>query len=171
MTVTLPPASPPPGDPAPVAGALPALDRLLDDLPGEYCVACHDVLRLAIGPTGVFVLSLESARPDLDGIVTQLLATAARTRDALADHLSFVPFVDALLVLDRHDSSHLPVTGVPLDLLRATLVEGRRAVPDRQLDAARQLLRDDRLRPWAFCLPGDTTIDLSDSVRHASSRG
>ena len=150
--------------------ALPALDRLLDDLPAEFCVASHDVLRLVVGPPGVFVLSSERAG-SAEQVAGLLIRASIDVREMLADHLGWGPFVDALFVTD-HDGVAFPtVTGVPFDLLRATLLEGHVSITERQLIAVRQLLRDDRLDPWTFCLPGTSTIDLSDPVRHATTLG
>ncbi len=167
-----------PGAPLPAVSALPLLDRILDDLPPAFCVACQGVLRLAVGPSGVFVLSSDQARAVDDGepldadLVAFMLAKAAGdTRNLLADHLGWGPFVDSLFVVEQQlGRTPAAVTTVPLDLVRSTLVEGRPAVSERQLAAVRQLLREDRFGSWAFCLPGDT-IDLSDSARNALPRG
>lgn len=173
MTVTEPETDPSdsaakrPSSPS-LPGSLPVLDRVLDDLPARFCVACHSILRLAIGPSGVFVLSSDTAG-EIERVASDLRRAAADTRDQLAQHLSWVPFVDALLLVRRDGVAPPSVTGVPLDLLPVTLVEGRTVVTDRQLDAVRQLLRQDLLAPWAFCLPGQQTIDLSDSARHPAS--
>ncbi len=152
---------------------LPAIDAILDALPVDFCVACHGSLRLAVGPSGMFVLSTPPAQGPAEPRALEVVRLAAQTRGALADHLSWVPFVDAMLVTERgqqHVGSPSLAT-VPIDLLRVTLVEGRTVVASKLLGSVRQLLRDDRFRPWAFCLPGTTTIDLSDSARSVAAPG
>jgi len=153
---------------------LPAVDAILDALPVEFCVACHGSLRLAIGPSGMFVLSTPPAHGPAEPRAVEVIRVAADTRSALADHLSWVPFVDALLVTERGRQQPVgspSLASVPIDLLRVTLVEGRTVVTAKLLSSVRQLLRDDQFQPWAFCLPGSTTIDLSDSARSVTAPG
>ncbi|RMH74750.1 MAG: hypothetical protein D6683_12365 [Actinomyces sp.] len=137
------------------------LTRLL----AEPFVMAHRVApasRLVATTAGVFVLS-----PHAD----QVREAAVATRLGLADHLSWVPFVDGLVVVDgdgdhpglaglgdrreRHQRSTPPL--VPVDLVPRVLTEGH-AVDATTLRRIDRVLRTGALRPaWSPGLPGAGT--------------
>lgn len=140
-----------------------SIDEALASLPGAFAVASQGEARLVAGPSGAFVLlgvPGPAVPPNASFTLSQL---AADTRSALADHLSWVPFIDTLLVrvADEGDTRNPAV--VPLDLLRDTVCEGRQVVDDRALGAIRDLLRRGLLGGWRVGLvPTGDRIDLCD---------
>jgi len=99
-----------------------SLDGLLDGLPPGWVIGHREAARLAVGPSGAFVLVPGDG--DLAEAAEQAHTLAQRTRSALARHLSWAPFVDAAVVTadDRHADAAAIL--VPLDLLLELLVQG-----------------------------------------------
>jgi hypothetical protein len=141
------------------------IDEALASLPGEYAVGSLDQARLVAGPAGAFVLTgFPGADPSPEAAVATINRMAADLRAALADHLSWVPFVDTLLVVDTEP---VPLSGgaavVPVDLLETTVVEGRAVVDERALTVIRDLLRRGQLGGWRVGLvPVGERIDLCE---------
>jgi hypothetical protein len=91
------------------------------ELPLEYVVQRVDNHWVVVGPTGIFVVG--RARGDVAASAEQTSALAHELRAALSERISWVPFVDAILVADG-DHGGLACTVVPLDLLVVALTSG-----------------------------------------------
>ncbi len=148
------------------------VDGVLDALPDDFAVAHDQDLRLVIGPPGAFVLSVSPSDtvPDLESLAARVSQHTASTRSFLADHLTWVPFIDAVVVGDVTQASGTPVTVVPLDLLRETITEGRPVISASTLSQVRHLLRRGALGNWRVGLAsrGDK-IDLCDPAPTTST--
>jgi hypothetical protein len=126
------------------------LDEILVALPGAVVLAHRGLQRLVVSAGGVFVL--DPGPEGLGPVAERAAAAAQATRTLLAEHLSWVPFVDWFVVsaadsvLDAHDV-------VPLDLVPATVLEGH-TIDTALLADIRRLLFDGRLAPqWHDGLP------------------
>lgn len=139
------------------------IDEALASLPGEFAVASNREARLVAGPAGAFVMvgvGGDTSPAEAAFLVSQL---AADTRSALADHLSWVPFIDTMLVSLSVDQSRMPSSTVPLDLVHDMVCEGRQVVDDRALGVIRDLLRRGLLGDWLVGLvPSGDKIDLCE---------
>ncbi|MEZ5144923.1 MAG: hypothetical protein R2726_20760 [Acidimicrobiales bacterium] len=145
------------------------IDRSLAVLPGDFAVAGAGATRLVIGPPGAFVL--EGCAPErLEVGAARVAGLAAATRAILADHVSWVPFVDGLVVVAGRTDPHPSVTMVPVDLLVDTLVQGPEVVSPPVLSTVHALLRESRLGVWrlAFAVR-EGRIDLSEPARQTST--
>jgi hypothetical protein len=152
------------------------VDSLLAELSPMYTIASQGAARLVAGPTGVFVLVFGG---DDVGRATELAARLApATRAALADHLSWVPFVDAVVVTrekGRRSKDHdvratVGATAVPIDMLGEVLVEGRAVIEFAVLGVIDDLLREDALGPWKVGLgTGTDKIDLCEPAADTSA--
>ncbi|CAN5693411.1 hypothetical protein BH24ACT3_BH24ACT3_07970 [soil metagenome] len=120
-----------------------AIDELLSSLPGPYVVAELDRYRLVAGPSGAFVLTSDADDPCEPA--TSLLQMAAVTRRCLSDHLTWVPFLDPLLVVGDGGIPHHEVTAVPTDLLYEVLVADRPLLDRETLDRLTELIDEGRL--------------------------
>jgi hypothetical protein len=147
------------------------IDGLLAELSPMYTIASQGAARFIAGPSGVFVLVLGG--DDVDRAAERAGRLAAATRASLADHLSWVPFVDAVVVTAPDDQRRqpatqaiagaAPATAVPLDMLGDVLVEGRAVVEFASLGLIDDLLQDDALAPWRVGLAaGADKIDLCE---------
>jgi hypothetical protein len=147
------------------------IDGLLAELSPMYTVASQGAARFVAGPSGVFVLVLGG--DDVDAAADRAGRLAAATRASLADHLSWVPFVDAVVVTAADDSRRqpatravpgvAPATAVPLDMLGEVLVEGRAVIEFSALGVIDDLLRDEALTPWRMgVVAGADKIDLCE---------
>ena len=104
---------------------------------------------------------------------------APTTRATLADHLSWVPFVDAVVVTpgdgrhsaNGHDlNAGTGATAVPFDMLIEVLVEGRSVVEFAVLGLIDDLLRANALGPWRVGLAaGADKIDLCEPAADTSA--
>jgi hypothetical protein len=137
------------------------IDRLLAGLPPTHTVASQESARLVVGPCGATVILLgERNVPDAADRAARL---AAATRTALADHVSWVPFVDAVVVTDDVDRSPTSATVVPPDLLGEVLVEGPEVIDPPALDVIVDLLDTNGLAPWRVGLDSSAAkIDLCE---------
>jgi hypothetical protein len=155
------------------------LDGLLAELAPIYTIASQGSARFVAGPSGVFVLVSAGDEPTRAAEIAARLAAATRT--ALADHLSWVPFVDAVVVTDddghrRHRSTEtLPdgtqATAIPFDMLGEVLVEGRPMIDDTALVVLNRLIRTDRLAPWrAGFAPEADKIDLCEPTADTTAK-
>ncbi|MCX7619884.1 MAG: hypothetical protein N2037_03440 [Acidimicrobiales bacterium] len=142
-----------------------SIDGVLDSLPDEFAVASDDDLRLVIGPSGAFVLSISLAgnSPDLNSLAERVSQRTAATRSILADHLTWVPFIDGVVVGNGTALSRAPVTVIPFDLLHETITEGRELIASTTISQIRDLLRRGLLGSWRIGV-GSTNgkIDLCD---------
>jgi hypothetical protein len=135
------------------------IDRLLAGLPATHTVASQDAARLVVGPCGATVVLL--GERDVPDAADRAARLAAATRTALADHVAWVPFVDAVVVTDDADRSATAATVVPPDLLGEVLVEGPEVIDPPALDVIVDLLDTDGLAPWRVGLDSDAAkIDL-----------
>ncbi len=156
--------------------------RLDDDLVGLSRLLAHPPViahrvrpasRFVATTAGVFVLALEADGAD---------DTATATRLALADHLSWVPFVDAFVVVDegagpvvpalldrRRRDQRAAAPLLPVDLVPRLLTEGH-AVDLATLKRIGRVLAAGRLVPgWIAGLPespsGATAEDHTTPAR------
>lgn len=140
------------------------LDEILVALPGAVVLAHRGLQRLVVSTGGVFVLD---PGPEALGPVAERAAAAAQaTRSLLAEHLSWVPFVD-WFVVSAGDSAPEAHDVVPLDLVPSTVLEGHTIDPTL-LAEIRRLLFDGRLAPqWHDGLPlvGSELGDLLARMR------
>jgi len=103
-------------------------------LPDDYLVRrCIDQW-VVVGPTGLFVIGRENSDPDADTRRTASMAHLLRTR--LAEELSWVPFVSAVVVSD-HARYGLACPVVKMHDLEPVLHSSGRQITDGAL----QLLR------------------------------
>lgn len=91
------------------------------ELPLEYVVQRVDDHWVVVGPTGIFVVG--RARGDVAASAERTSALAHELRAALSERISWVPFVDAIVVATG-DHGGLACTVVPLDLLVVALTSG-----------------------------------------------
>lgn len=151
------------------------LDEVLSSLPPLYVVARRGDARFAAGPCGAFVLlpHVEVARNGA-GIVAaaaRLDALVQATRTALCDHLTWIPFLDSLLVSETDVKGPAPVTIVALDLLHDVLTEGPAVIDDASLVAIRDAVRGERLERWSVGSGADAArIDLCDPAQPTTTR-
>ena len=123
-------------------GSVDDVDRQLSRLDGRYQLATAEDLRLVIGPGGVFVVGI----PDGDGKTARVAEASRRTRETIAEHLTYVPFVDAVVVDVSGTVSHDEVSVVPPDLL--TTVFGGHNLGPEMVDLLVDHLYRDLLAPW-----------------------
>jgi hypothetical protein len=153
------------------------IDGLLAELSPMYTIASQGSARFIAGPTGLFVVVFGG---DDIGRATELAARLApTTRATLADHLSWVPFVDAVVVTPPngrhapagHDlSATTGATAVPIDMLGEVLVEGRAVIEFAVLGLIDDLLRENTLGPWKVGLaPAADKIDLCEPAADTSA--
>ena len=151
------------------------LDEVLSSLPPLYVVARRDDARFVAGPSGAFVL-LPHVEVDRNG--AGISAAAGRldllvqsTRSALCDHLSWIPFLDSLLVSEADVKGPAPVTIVALDLLHDVLTEGPAVIDDTTLVAIRDAVRAEGLDHWTVGSAGGAArIDLCDPAQPTTTR-
>jgi hypothetical protein len=100
------------------------LADLLGHLPEDYLVVPLRSAYFVVGSPGTYVVGDDPSHDD--GEIGRL---AGQLRAALAQHLTWVPFVHALLISD--DLRAIPqATVVPRDLLLGVLTEGRRSLDE-----------------------------------------
>lgn len=135
------------------------IDEALAALPDMYAVGSHGDARLVAGPAGAFVVV--AAPDDEESAAAPATQLAAELRMLLADHLSWVPFIDTLLVTVEGTEAEAAV--VPVDLLLDTVTNGRPVIDERALVRIRDLLRRGALGDWRVgLLPVGDRIDLCD---------
>ncbi|MEJ5254536.1 MAG: hypothetical protein WHS89_04230 [Acidimicrobiales bacterium] len=143
--------------------SLNGIDAVLSRLPSAWLVASSGEARLVVGPAGAFVLMPPSTDPTTAAERARQLATT--TRVALAEHVSWVPFIEAVVVLPESPLRNGVAASVPLDLLPETLIEGPAVVDPGTLGAIRLLVEEGRLARWR---PGvdssGAMIDLCEPV-------
>lgn len=151
---------PPVSDPVTIA----AVDELLVRLPALHVVGHRGNHRLVLGPPGAFVLGIADA-VDPGGPPAVLRRVAQDTREHLARHLAWVPFVEALAVVTPGDAPTNGAGTVPLDLLLDVLVAGRDVVSATAISTVQIALRARRLGDWHVGLPPAAMIDLCEPVQ------
>jgi hypothetical protein len=139
------------------------IDEVLRCLPAQHIVATHGDARFVAGPAGAFVLlAIPARRPGLDAVAGDLHSLALRTRDALCDHLTIVPFLEALLVGAAQQARAVEISVAPVDLLGVVLTEGPQVIDDHTLAAIRLAVQQGHLDGWTPVDVGDARIDLCD---------
>ncbi len=151
---------------------LDGIDHILAELPPPWVIGWSDQCRLAIGPSGAFVLM--PAQVDLAGAADRAQNLALQTRTLLAQHISWIPFIDAAVVTvaNRRPEPAMSAIVVPVDLLGELLMEGPPVIDQPALAVMRGLLVDQALGGWREgSAPADVSIDLcepqSDAPRGA----
>ena len=109
-------------------------DRLVMTLPDDFLVRRCVEHWVVVGPTGLFVIGRSDGDPAASAQRVVAIAHLLRTR--LADDLSWVPFVSAVLVADadRHD---VACAVVDMDGLGPLLRNGGRQIGDGALHLLR----------------------------------
>jgi hypothetical protein len=151
-----------------------AVDSVLEALPAAYLVGGQEDARFVIGPTGAFVL-LPGTSPvrALARDADRLHRLAEVTRNALCDHLTWVPFLDALVVTAGDLVRSSAITVAPLDLLSVVLTEGPEVIDRPTLLAVRDALEAGHLDGWspiAAVVGADARIDLCDTAEASLRR-
>lgn len=152
---------------SPRATSAHALDDVLARLPKSVGVGHRGRDRLVISTGGVFVLhpleqsdSTSEAREDAQEL-------AEVTRDRLADHVTWVPFVDRFLVADDPNAG---LGVLPTGFIASTTLEGHAVEPQTATDLCR-LLELGHLSPlWHHGLPmtSDTVNGVVAHIRPLS---
>jgi hypothetical protein len=138
-----------------------AVDELLTSLAPDIVVAADGDARLVVAPVGAFVLAPTPARgPALDAGARQVHELASGTRAALCRHLSWVPFLDALLVSSSPLVRRTDITVAPLDLLCDVLTEGPDVIDPTTVDDIRDAISAHRLGAWRPLT--EPTVELDD---------
>lgn len=131
------------------------LDAVLTRLPSNFSVGRLDDARLVVGPTGCTVLIAQATGPAPEHTCSEL---AQQTRLSLADHLSWVPFVDSLVVTAEGNIGS--IVSVELDLLIDLLTDGPTILDDATAQRLAELVAERRLRP-SWQLHGQGVGDLA----------
>jgi hypothetical protein len=142
---------------------LDGIDQVLAELPSTWVIGWLDETRLVIGPTGAFVLI--PAQLDVAGAAERAQALAGRTRQMLARHLSWIPFIDAAVVTtaDKRTRSAVAAVVVPVDLLGEVLIDGPPVIDQPALGVLATLLDRGELEDWQARPPTDVKIDLCET--------
>jgi hypothetical protein len=98
------------------------MHAVVDDLPTGYQAVDVEGVVIVVGPTGAFALCGDD--PDAATAARRVAAAAVRVRNTLAARLSWAPFVDPLVVVDRVTSRVAEATVVPRRMLRDLLTAG-----------------------------------------------
>lgn len=136
------------------------IDDVLGALPASTLIATSESARLVMARTGIFVIM--PATIDVVACADRAHWLATETRDILATHLSWIPFVDAVVVCaGTPDANSQAATVVPLDLLSDLLCEGVKVIDPALLRKIRALLDGENLTRWSVeQQPEAATIDL-----------
>jgi hypothetical protein len=143
--------------------------RILAALPPGRILAGTGAGWLVVGPSGAFVVLPDPSGGNGAGRRAGALAEA--TRAALAEHLSWVPFVDAVVVTDRDGSCGPGATAVPVDLLPEVLVEGPTVIDDPTVRRVGELVAAGLLPPWHPVGGTGAKIDLCTPAPDAAPTG
>jgi hypothetical protein len=139
------------------------VDGVLAALRRGWSIASTDGARLVAGPTGAFVLVAAGQEPEAAADLAAYLA--ATTRSALAEHVSWVPFIDAIVVTGGGRGPKGPATPIPLDLLGEVLVQGPEMIEAEVLAIVADLLDRGELAGWRTGLRiDDAKIDLCSPI-------
>lgn len=147
------------------------MDRVLSTLPPIFVVASSGSARFIVGPSGAFVLLPPTTRDGISAAAARLDLLVQSTRSALCDHLSWVPFLDSLLVSEADVKERAPVTIVALDLLHDVLTEGPTMIDLTTLSCIRDAVRAERLDHWTVGNAASAArIDLCDPAQPTRTR-
>lgn len=122
-----------------------ALDSALSQLARRVTLAHSGKNRLMIGPGGIFVLRPIESGDNANQAILDLEHLATETRERLAQHLAWVPFVDWFVV----GESRPDCTVLPPDLVPATALE-RQAIEADVVEDLTQILDRGELSPMWF---------------------
>jgi hypothetical protein len=138
-----------------------SLDSLLDGLPDGWLIGHRQSARLAVGPSGAFVLVPGDA--DLAAAAVRAHDLAERIRSALARHLTWVPFVDAAVVTSYDRPAEAAAVLVASDLLTEFLVQGPLVIDGAAIVVLHDLLVACVLDGWEVgTATAAAKIDLCD---------
>lgn len=141
--------------------SLEQIDLVLGGLPSSHIVGSAAASRLVLGPSGAFVLLPDAGEDFARDAAANHLAIA--TRENLAEHLRWVPFIDALLITAEDRAPQARATVVTLDLLPSVLLDGPLVIDAQACRTVGSLLHSGGLSGWSAGLPtGDGSIDLCD---------
>lgn len=130
---------------SPQATSARALDAALSQLARGVTLAHSGKNRLMVGPGGVFVLRPLETDENAAEAIAEVEKLASATRERIAGHLAWVPFVDWFVVGD----SRADCTVLPPDLLPATALE-RDAIELDTVAEIGQLIDEGYLSPMWF---------------------
>ena len=147
------------------------MDHVLASLPPLFVVATSGSARFVVGPSGAFVLLPTVTGDGVNGAAARLDLLVQSTRSALCDHLSWIPFLDSLLVSEADVRGPAPVTIVALDLLHDVLTEGPAMIDEPTLACIRDAVRAERLDHWTVGTGAAAArIDLCDPAQPTTTR-
>ena len=113
-------------------------------------IAHSGQFRLMIGTGGVFVLRPLEPKENAAAAIDQVEQLASLTRDRIAQHMAWVPFVDWFVVSDEPRSD---CTVLPGDLIGVTAFERDSLQPETVTELG-ELIDDGRLTPlWHKGIP------------------
>lgn len=149
-----------------------ALDEVLASLPPLHVLARWGDARLVVGPAGAFVLVTAADAPgNLARSAEQLEALARATRESLCAHLTWVPFVDTLVVTATDPPRAPFIPCAALDLLQNVLTEGPKVIDRPTIDTIRDAVRRSALNGWRVGSAAEADkIDLCDPVQPSPTR-
>jgi len=137
------------------------LDAVLAGLPPDWAVAELGRDRFVAGPAGAFVLRPGTGDPHQDA--RRVVQLARVTRTGLADHLAWIPVVDALLVTRLPIDEPAGATIVPVGLVAPVLLEGVQPLDEDTLRRITGLMVERRLTPeWVPAAPTPSTVLAPD---------
>jgi len=135
---------------SPSASSAHALDETLARLPGGVGLAHRGGDRFVTGPGGAFVLHPLEPHEALGDAVDHAHLLAQTTRDRIARHLNWVPFVD-WFVVDDGDNYRIPV--LPTSMVAAIVLKGH-VIPPNVADELHHHIAAGGLAPlWLVGLP------------------
>ncbi|MEM8705633.1 MAG: hypothetical protein AAGE98_04205 [Actinomycetota bacterium] len=123
-----------------------ALDAALSGLARQVTLAHSGANRLMIGRGGMFVLRPIESGDDAAEALAEVERLAIQTRERIASHLAWVPFVDWFVV---GDDSRTEQTVLAPDLVGATALE-RETIGEAVLEDLRRLVDAGELMPMWF---------------------
>jgi len=149
------------------AAGIEAVERVLTALAPGRVLAWADPARLVVGPSGAFVVLPHG--PDGPDAGARAAALAEATRSTLAEHLAWVPFIDAVVATAGDGHCGPGATAVPLDLLPVVLVEGPPVIDAATLTRIAALVDAGLVPPWrTWTTGGGAKIDLCDPPQNAT---
>jgi len=147
---------------------LDALDAVLGALPEPVVIGHDGYRRLVASPGGIFVL--DTSDGEVSAVADRAAVAARITREQLAEHLSWVPFVDWFVIAPAGTPAAHSV--LPVDLVETTVLEGH-VVDDDVLAQVTKLVMGESLGPqWApgLSLPDDDAATVAEEPLDASTQ-
>ena len=108
------------------------IDVLHDSLPEGFHAIRAGGVELVVGPTGLFAVTADE--PDVVTAARRAANAASRAREVVSSALSWSPFIDALVVVDRLIGKADEATVVPRRHLRDVLSSGRHTLTDADVE-------------------------------------